>query len=395
MRALHYNRFMADFLAGILLSAALLMTSASPRPSQAPSPTQRPILFADIKKAGAELRVVWSSMSPDGKRVIELWQGGVAALSPRGDRAVVQLGNQLLLTGPAMAMMTPVFTLPPGEEFVGYPPAWSPNDRSIAVFLHKESRYRIAIFDVDLLTVVARLPITPAVGAEDNNFFAFTNFFYWDAFAWSPDGTKMLLSVGSCCRNTVRALVMDAATGKSDPVSDVPVVAEWAPDSKAVFYLRTVQRGASGAVTPAMGELYVKRLDAPASRLLSAAQLQAIGFSQTRGLRAATITLVPDKQQLAISAISVDGKHGLVAVFPANSSDDELGVPRTFQAAEGEITGIEWSPDSRSLAVQTAFPGVHIKRLDLMTGTWTTLVDLQIPLDSIDFLGSKTLSWTR
>lgn len=149
-------------------------------------------------------------------------------------------------------------------------PLLSPDGTTIALSILEDDSAGVYSSGVYLLPItggeprllLANKPVTD-LSAEDGDGRGF------DAVAWSPDGTKLLVNASSLALDFCELVIVDAASGAlvnlAAPAPDLHaacVVAAWTPDSKAVYFIASnpgkwfteagIWRGdaASGTVTP-------------------------------------------------------------------------------------------------------------------------------------------------
>jgi hypothetical protein len=124
-----------------------------------------------------------------------------------------------------------VFVVPPSEQFLGWQPIWSPDERQLAVITWVpgasvgQNTFWLNVVDVPAAKMSLRQPVPPDTMARFPYSLAPK-----DKLRWSPDGRKILISWGN-------AVVVDAETGSVESISRTPVVAEWAPSDKGVYYI--------------------------------------------------------------------------------------------------------------------------------------------------------------
>ena len=395
-------RFIVLMLIGLVVSGA-----AAPTHPTSGAKITRPILYYDIKTVNGTATAVWRAVTMSGNEVSSPNPGdGTPSWSPDG-KWIAILTHDRLLVQALDGKNRDLFTAQTGENIVfEYGPAWSPDGKKLAMLVNSGNTFSSVIVSVSDASVLARYPVrTPAsdpnFGGAMRNLFNQTalqtliNCCPRDAFTWSPDGTKILLSVGDCFNSGPHASVIDTTTGDVQSVADGPVVAEWTPDSKAVYYLATVPMK-PGKEPCKLGDLNLKPLGQPPVKLLDPEQLVTAGVGQEAGFRAGVMALSPDGSRLAVAAGAPGSKNGNVVIFTINRETNSPGsASRIYQSQSTDIAAIDWSPDGKALAVESAFPKVEIQRLELSTGTWTKLADVSITRDEIDILGDKTLSWTR
>jgi WD40 repeat protein len=267
-----------------------------------------------------------------------------------------------------------IFTAAAGERMSPWP-AWSPKELRLAVILNESrpSNYSIVVIDATDGKVRSRhsLPdFNP--GLPPNK------------FRWSLDGRKILLS-------WVTTLVIDTETGAIERISHLPIRAEWAPDSQAVYFFNNDD----------LGDFFTQKLGSTnAVKLTDRAQLEAVGLTSHRWLLPGVLmSLSPQGSWLAIAGGSTRGGVGRIHIYDLRGGKTAaLARPSRQFETEDVITALEWAPDENSVAVVALAKEVRIRHLDLSTGAWTTLatVPLRLRVPEIDVLGLiRTLSWAQ
>lgn len=344
----------------------------------------RPILHLDGEGDRFRVRLFTVVLSTDGQRVKTLSENkDTPAWSPDGERFAALSGrpdglllNLMNLRGEVVDLMK----FRPGE--VLSPPAWAPDGKRVALVVGGQPP-AVLVIDVERRAAVARHSIPKGVvfGPRSG---------YWSLgkFRWSPDGTKILVSLEA-------AAVIDTVRDSTESISVEHVLAEWAPGGDAVYYFAVTGEG--------LGDFFVRKLgsDRPV-RLLDAQSLQSQGWGRSRGLVPAVMTLSPSGSKLIIAAGTTGERSHVVRVYDvARSEALDLAKPAKNFVTDDLITAVDWAPDERSVAAITIefrpMPSVRVKILDIATGGWKTIGTIAIPLQppAMDALGLKTLSWTQ
>ncbi len=351
----------------------------------------RPILHLGVSTQGREERLVTKGVFPDGRQLGTLVQTPGGVWSPDGVwiAHVTQQGQGLKLVNLQGQEETILETFD-WEPIYAWP-VWSPDGRRIAVITVQwcEIGSRISsivIIDVAEGRVLRRhwpYDFWEAGGTELGP----TNITLPRHIRWSPDGRKILVSWD-------KVVVIDVVTGDAEEISPVPVLAEWAPDSDAVYYFEIEAFDKPRDQT--LGEFFVKRLGAVSSiKLIDRERLTALGLTAQRPVLA-LMTLSPSGSRLAVAAGSTDGSSSNVHVYDL-MEDETVAFAMPSQSFETSslIAALEWAPDESSLAAAVvAEEGLNIDVLNLAEGDWTTLAMVPVELRQISGLG-KFLSWTQ
>lgn len=367
------------------------------QPKQRIGAADRAILHVDGTEIDGTKRIILTATSPDGRQ-IGIYPAHGAAWSPNGSqfayfftrtpvsRAALALSN---LEGEVETIFEPK-----GEDHIaGWHPAWSPDGRKIAILLVSPSRtgrhdYAVAVIDADMKDLVSRhsLPEGTILNyhlSPPNN------------FRWSADGRKILVS----WENVV---VVDTEKNRVLSVTREHAVAEWAPDSDAVYYFSISNW--SNMRERALGGFYIKKLnDANPVELMDQKDVRGIGLTLLPGIHYSLMVLSPTGTRLAIVTGAAQANLVRLQIHDLKERGSiSLEKPvRTFHT-DDLITAIEWAPDESSLAAVTLDKEgkVAIKLLHLETGTWRTVVKVNLDLRGLgtaglELLGFKNLSWTR
>jgi WD40 repeat protein len=219
--------------------------------------------------------------------------------------------------------------------------------------------YEVVVIDIATATVRSRHPLPK--GTLSLLYTSPPNI-----FRWSPDGRRILVSWD-------RLVVVDIERGGAPLSLPGGVIAEWAPGSDAIYYFQLARSSSRP------NGFYFRHLAASEPvRLMDADGLAAAGFRPARWL---------------INGVMVLSPSGPVA----------LERPSHTFYSEDLMTAVEWSPDEKSLAVLAVVAQakeekpVHVRVVDLASGTWRTVarVEFQLRTPDVDLLGFKILSWTQ
>ncbi len=175
---------------------------------------------------------------------------------------------------------------------------------------------------------------------------------YVGGFAWSPDGTQIAYTVGTCvsngaCESAAGIWVKQAGeaprqlTTRCNPTLMPPCageVWEWSPTGDLLAYSRTVETGglrANGTCCSNQGrESELSLLDPSDGRLTALTQgsggISAVDWS-------------PDGAEIAFG----DGS-GISVISPVNGS-----YPREIARNVGSVDSVVWSPDGAQIAFDT------------------------------------------
>lgn len=389
---------LALLTAGMILLCECGVAVAEQTPTSSPDrrAAMRPILHFDVEGTGAQARGVTRGVYPDGRQTPAfvrtptgvVWAPDASSFAymwrNSSGRSVLSLGDPQRLLG------TPVFTSDPAETIHPWKAAFSPDSRRIAVMTHvTDHSYEVVVIDIATATVRSRHALPK--GTLSLLYTSPPNI-----FRWSPDGRRILVSWD-------QAVVVDTERGGTQPIAPGPVIAEWAPGSDAIYYFSLTRSGSRP-----LG-FYVRRLAEPEPvRLTDADGLTRAGFRPARWLINGVMVLSPSATQLAIATGSTrsdpDGKwqYQAVRVYKLDAARPVvLERPSHTFYSEDLMTAVEWSPDEKSLAVLAVVvrakeeKPVHVRVVDLASGTWRTVAHVEFQLRTPDLLGFKILSWTQ
>jgi Tol biopolymer transport system component len=200
-----------------------------------------------------------------------------------------------------------------------------------------------------------------------------------DAFAFSPDGSRVLISWDSLA-------VVDVARGQVHQVWPRPAVAGWSPQGQVLF-LDVVARkrfGALRAWAPGSGPRVV----------WNGRALEAAGIVAEHGIEYGQLRVSPDGSRLALR--TTDGAQTAIDVFRLAGSAP--GAKVGSYPATGAIWDFDWSPDSRCIAaVVLDQPRLDVQVLNLAAGTWKPVGRLPVKVESWDTLEAlapiRKLTW--
>ena len=388
---------------------AALGTLPGVAPSQQSAPASqaestRPILYYEE----VDGRLVLSGVFPDGRRVAMrgtegvLYEAGtMPRWSPDGAWMAYAGGEQAKHTG-FVALVNlrgarrPLFAT---RDSIPLYPRWSPDGRFISVILLGQPRegeedetdpetIPLVVISVADQAVRSRLCIPSAAVASRE-----------PRVRWSSDGQKILLA-GDV------AVVATIGTGVVDTVSFHQVKAEWGPTSDAVYYF--TQPDSSGSTDQGtLAAFFLRGLTDRQTLPLASADLVArlgVGPSSAIVPTSRRVTLSPDGERLAVwGHPSKDSTVVLLYEVTAASVVDLERPIATFRLL-GQIIGLHWGPQGRSLAA-IAFGVVQpdeqlpieIRQLDVGTGEWRKLATVRTGevVWELYTYGRLSLSWTQ
>jgi Tol biopolymer transport system component len=246
--------------------------------------------------------------------------------------------------------------------------AWSPDGKKIAVL----GGSTIHVFSVDSgnkrTYSLEQIPSQPRVSGP---------MAHVDKFRWSPDGRRLLISWGA-------ALVLDTENGGITEIASHPVLSEWAPDGKGVYYLEILVHNEKGLMLGDWGGLYYRSLG----------QAEAVEvadrFALTTELGVGKGELVSATMWPGFLSVSPDGSLLAFLVRRTKEKSTDLFLYRIGKEAQIDIRRPErkiriddllldlaWSPTGRRVAaVGVEKAALTIKMLDLQSEEWTTLATI-------------------
>ncbi len=382
----------------------LIMVKAETTPSAKQRGLMRPILYLDAD--GREL--VISGVYPDGDPLGTLvrssergcicdgtgaiWapDGSVFAYFAMLDPAVT--GNSALYIQNLQGEVKTIFTTQKEQPMRL---TWSPDGQRIAAILSNRNPgggssavYSVVVINLAGQKVESRYEVP-------SNVLNFTTP-QPNKFRWSPNGRKILLSWGN-------AVVVHTETGILEKVADKHVLAEWGPNSDAIYYFDSAKEG--------LGDFYLKKLgSASPIKLTDKAQREAFGLMVALSVDDWHMTLSPSGSKLAIVGGSIirDDKGvvketiGIISVYDLQKGG-MIALDKPFKSFRTKdlILALEWAPDEKSLAaVGSVREGIGIKVLDVNTGAWRTLSIIPSgerggTVGDYYAFGFKTISWTQ
>lgn len=375
--------------------------AASPISPTNVAPTAKlPILYTDIVEQGGSKRAVTKAVDAGGQAPTNVADSYGSTWSPDGKTfAYVNADGTKLVQQSLNAQGKTIFSAKSDEKFRRLP-TWSPDGTRIAIISRSptldDGKQVIVIQDAQ---EIARYELPP-LGQEH----------VWNPnkFRWSPDGKKILLSWDY-------TIVIHTDTNQIETVSNQRVLAEWAPDSSAVYYFDLVTPGLPYGD---FGDWNIKKLGGAAPTvLMKQAQVSALGLHTNlsafdvrttnlqfnRGL----LSLSPAGDKLLlVSGLDTGSRFSFYAIAPDGTF--ALDHPEKTIETDSSTGAVEWSPDETQLAVISlggkGEPDAALKVLDLRSATWTLLQPIGIKLPSYRFeeqlslittISSKILSWAQ
>ena len=379
----------------------------SPSPTQPPTPTvvitpppltatpievggtARPILHTDVAKSGVVTLVVTKASHPDGRDPQIVARATGATWSPGGTQIafVSPSGQEMNIANLQGEQETFITSSGQWRPFYAWP-SWSPDGGKVALIEVGWCMDGNRISDVIVVDIASRLA-TSRYGPHDFWFADATEdgpgvFSMPEALRWSPDGSRFLISWD-------KAVVLNFETGKIETISEKRVIAEWASDSKGVYYFDAERRGEGRSVTG----LSFKRLGGEAIELADEQRLEELGMVGAPGIIPALIALSPSGSAMAM-AVGQSPEGTMLRIYDKPSSDalDPATPSQSFEA-EGRVVAMDWSPESDAIAVLSVVESdTKLLVLDLATGDWTTVGTPIIDTRVIDDIPT-VLSWGR
>jgi Tol biopolymer transport system component len=257
---------------------------------------------------------------------------------------------------------------------------WSPKSDAVGVLTYSiRDKAEFVVIDAARRAVLRRYELPDSI-IEFGHFM--------DAVRWAPDGSAVLISSDA-------AVILDLADGAVTYVSRTPVIAEWMPDGRGIYFFETTNH--TEPLERKLGGFFMRRRDAAgAVALASRPALDGIGLRESPFVTA-RMELSPSGRQLAVVAGSAGDSTGirLYAMNPGTPFD--ITKPARTLWIKALVTSVEWSPDETRLAIVTAGePGITIDQIDLRTGRKTALSRLDFPGARIVLLLLyPVISWTR
>jgi hypothetical protein len=340
-------------------------------------------------------------MNSDGHRA-ELGAAWGAVWAPDGSSFAVPVNEGvppgLYRASPVSREVKKIYAATPAERFP-WTVAWSPDGRKVAAIVNNagspsvhtggDVRFSLLIIDALQGKEVGRQALPQGALLD-------TPLSPPSKFRWSPDGKKVLIA-------WEYAIVVHTATGRIQRISEKNVVAEWAPDSRGVYYLEVANCCHPGKRS--VGGFYLKHLSAGTTQLTSAAEVARFGY--TLGLSYGSSALSPSGSRFIFADAASQGSKGLLGLYEFTDGHAlNLASPSRTYRSDESIVQVDWGPDETLIAALTLgndWTVVHLRTLELATGSWKNLASVDLrPLGAIDetqnldFLGlNRNLSWTQ
>jgi WD40 repeat protein len=331
------------------------------------------------------------AVGADGTPVGEDATKGIGnAWSPDGstDAYVAPNGRKIMLSSASDGPQRTLFAVPRKIGIVDRL-AWSPDGSRLALILLDERgfsglsvgggalgayRPHLLVIDVTSGHPLRDTLLTPAIV----NMPFITN--PPDALAFSPDGSKVLVSWDS-------PAVVDVASGRVQRLWRSPAVAAWSP-SGDVLFLDVIGRHRFGA-------LHVWS-PGGARVLWPQAKLVSLGITAEHGIEYGQLRPSPDGTKLAIR--TTDGSRTAISVFALDGSS--VGAKAGTYPVDGRIWDFDWSPDgSRIAAVVLNGSALNVQLLAPASGLWKPIADVPINVPDSDTMEAlapvKKLTWSN
>ena len=350
----------------------------------------RPILHMDVETTGIITLVVTKASHPDGREAETVIRTVGAAWSPKGTQIafVSPSGHEMNIANLQGEQETLIHSSGQWRPFYAWP-SWSPDGGKIALIEVGWCMDGHRISDV-IVVDVASGKATSRYGPHDFWFADATQdgpgvFSMPEALRWSADGSKFLISWD-------KAVVLDFETTKIEVVSPTRVVAEWSPDSGAVYFFDAQHRDDGRIIT----SFNVKRLGAEAVTLANRQRLEELGMVGAPGLIPALVALSPSGSTMAVAAGQSVGGTKLSVYDMVAGEYLDLAAPSQSFDAEGRVVAMDWSPDEGSIAVLAVDQAdtSTLRVVDLAAGVWTTVGTPAVETSVIDDIPT-VLSWGR
>ena len=368
-------------------------------PSVAPPPPEparaRPILYGRLEGDRPPRTLRTRAVEADGQPVALEIPGSGATWSPDGNWiAYVADLSELRVMDRHGATRTLLKTDGTSEGL--FPrPAWSADGRSIAIIrlAHRPRGYfGHALTVVDVASGEARGRHT----LSEDVMHLPRHFTPPDAFRWSPDGARVLVSWES-------AAVVEPATGRIEQVSRSAAVAEWTPRGDGVMYFEITgtERGRAPRPQRGLGGFFFKSKGAAPTKLVDGPALEAAGL-RASGPMHGVMTLSPSGKRLVVALLSgarpITSAGSVLRLYDVSAGGPPALLQPTAEfTTDGRVAAVDWSPDEEALAVMSAHEReVTLQRLDLTGGGWTSLVSWPLMAGlELEVFTQKMLSWTR
>jgi hypothetical protein len=359
----------------------------------------RPILFL-----GGDANVGIAAVESDGTLIGPQQDGMLFGWSPQGDRfAYLPLGEEAF-EGLAVAALGEeerlIFTPDLDSQIINYvrQSVWSPDGTQIALVLFSTQGFELVLIDAESGEIAKSYRLPDDVAAMYLGFVQ--NEVIFPMVNWSPDGRKVLLSLGEL-------VVLDLESGDAEiVVSGISLPgmgeqAEWLPSSDGFIYLDGYEFDGERFTPP---QLWQRMLDEDAPQeLLSTEQMVTLGLD---GSDQFAITISPSRRYLALLGINNGVDEGteysstLLALDLTTLKEGSIEQwatepPAAAWTLPGLTFFIEWSPDEQQFAflMLSEEQGATIEVLSWADEGSQTVANVFVGDGSGVFTGINYLSW--
>lgn len=374
---------------------------------------ERPILHFDLLGEGEQFGPGTIARNRDGSIVKEMKHVSGAVWSPCGESFAYfskpEPGQpQALMLETLEGKSKTVMTIPEMEILVWHP-CWSPDGKRLACIVAREATedvnfihqadFSLQIVNAEKAVVEKSMEIPvgllewPSPTTPSSN------------FRWSPDGKHVLVS-------WAKSMVFTVETGRVTPISSAYSIAEWAPNSKSVFFFDFQPKDEGDSVGRFTFKGFSRRFLSQNSPelLVNAERLAELNIFEHPGVFDMRLLLSPKGKKLAMlvgAGKEMQRRTGCLLVYDVGADDEVIAFDQPAYRIEMDKKRIMdhpcFSPDEQQIAclVMTSWDELAIETLDLSDGAWTRLGVLSFRIGdygtaAIDFIGwEKALSWTH
>lgn len=354
----------------------------------------RAILLLDLAATNREESLVTVGVRADGRSLGAVAPAPGAVWSPDGSRFAYTTGDGVSikigsLDGDEFSVLDTGTEWHPMYQW----PAWSPDGKLLAAINVAWCEVGMKVSSVEVIDALNG-------GSIDRH----GPYDFWQAdgtlqgprrlstpnnISWSGDGDKLLVSWD-------KAVVINIRTGKPRVISSKPVLAEWAPDSDAVYYF-DVETGERKKRNRTLGAFYVRNIEADEPEtLLTADEVSNMGLAAEWGPIPGVLSLSPSGSMLAVSGGGDEKGSSELFIFGIPEGSNTVSTNDASRyPVNGRLVALDWAPDESSIAGLVAdASGMRMDILDLAAGDWNAAADTEIEMNQVQFLG-KTISWSR